>query len=247
MRRLLGSEVRKVLTTRTAAGLVAAAAAVAVLGVVSVIGSQPVESLEGPFRRSAFFLIGGFNIALFALLVGIRVVTDDIRAGTIVPTVLATPKRGRVFLAQAATAALVGATLAVVSQLAMVAVAIPMLGGKGVSFLFGGADAISVAAVVVISAAWAVIGVGVGAAIRHQVAAIAGALVWMLVVENIGPSAFGEAARFLPGQAVQAIVGGSSAPNLLPAALGAAVFAAYVAVIGITGVRLFARRDVAID
>lgn len=242
MRRLFGSEMAKALTTRSWIGLVVGAGAVAVLTAVSVILSQPRSGLDTSLRDTAFFLIAAMNVMLFALLVGIRIATDDVRHGTIVPTLLATPSRVRVVGAKIATAAVLAAALAAVAEAVLVGTALPLLDGKGVSMTVGSADVGSVVALIGSAAVFGAIGVGVGAAIRHQVAALVGGLIWMLVVENLGTSALGDAARFLPGQAAQALVHATSS-TLVPLA-GAAVLAAYLALTAATGAFALWRRDV---
>lgn len=242
MSRTLGSEISKALTTRSSVGLAAGAAVVMVLIATSVISSQPAQSLDGALREAPYFLLAAFNVLMFALLIGIRVMTDDVRYGTIVPTLLATPSRRRVVVAKGWTAAMLGASAAVVAQAVLLAVAIPMLEGKGVRPTIGAADVQAMSALVVTSAVFATIGVGVAAAIRHQVAAIVGGLVWMLVIENLGTVAFGAAAQFLPGQAAKALVSPSTA-TLAPLA-GAAVLGAYLAVSTAIGALVLERRDV---
>jgi hypothetical protein len=79
-------------------------------------------------------------------------------------------------------------------------------------------------------ALWGVIGVAVGALVRQQVAAVVGALVWVLVVENLGAGLLRDAGRYLPGQAAHALADASQAGTLLAPALGAAVLAAYALV-----------------
>ena len=67
---------------------------------------------------------------------------------------------------------------------------------------------------------WTAIGVGLGLAVRHQVAAIAGTLVWLLAAEGILSGLVPNVAKYFPGAAGFAIVG-INAADLLTPGLGA--------------------------
>ena len=244
MRRLVRAEAVKLTTTRTAAGLVLGAAAVAALGAFSTIMSAKRGDLSGSLHEQQFFLLASINLALFALVMGIRAFTDDFRHGSIVPTLLAEPARGRVLLAKVGTYAAAGAFLAVVAQAAMVGVAMVLIRSRGVEATVGMSDVAAMAGLAAASALWATIGVAVGAIVRHQVAAVVGAVIWVLVVENLGSGLLGDAARYLPGQAGHAVALASQAGTLLAPTAGALALGAYAAlVIAVATVRL-ARMDV---
>ena len=87
------------------------------------------------------------------------------------------------------------------------------------------------------------IGVGLGLAIKHQVAAIAGALVWLLAAEGIVTGLMPDIAKFLPGAAGFAIVGINPADLLTPG-LGALLLGSYAAVAIGVGAVLMQRRDI---
>jgi hypothetical protein len=91
---------------------------------------------------------------------------------------------------------------------------------------------------------WSALGVGFGLAVRHQVAAIAGALVWMLAGEALFSGLVPSVARFFPGAAGFGLVGLNPASTLPPVA-GGAVLAAYAIVAALIGGSLMKRRDVA--
>ena len=81
------------------------------------------------------------------------------------------------------------------------------------------------------------------AAVRHQIAAIVGAIVWVLVVENVAGSVIGDAARFLPGRAGHSVADASAAGDLLSTGAGGILLLAYLAVAAVVGLLLL-RRDV---
>jgi ABC-type transport system involved in multi-copper enzyme maturation permease subunit len=239
MRALLRAELVKLATTRTAIGLVAGGAAVAALGAVSTIMSGQPAELHRPLPEQTFFLLASINLSLFAVVLGIRGFTDEFRHGLIVPTLLVTPSRVRVVAAKTILVAAAGAALAAVAQVVMLAVAIPLLQGKGVEPTLEPADLAAMGGLIAASALWASIGVAVGAIVRHQVAAVVGALLWVLLVENLGAGALGEASRYLPGQAGHGLATASQAGTLLAPAVGALVLGAYALLaVAVAAVRL---------
>jgi ABC-2 type transport system permease protein len=242
---LLRCEFVKARTTRALSGLVAGAIAVALLGAISVITSGDARALARPLNDQQYFLLASINISLFGLVLGIREFTDEYRNGTIVPTVLATPKRERVFVAKAFCAAVLGLILAAIAATVMVLLSVPLLSLKGVALEFGADEVGAVTGLAVSAALWAALDVGLGAAVRQQVAAIVAGLIWVLVVENLAASFLGTAGRFLPGQAGHALASASQAQDPLPLPLAAVVLLGYVAVSSVVGAALFGRRDMA--
>lgn len=93
-------------------------------------------------------------------------------------------------------------------------------------------------------ALWAVIGAGLGAIVRNQVAVVASGLIWILRLENLGAGLLEEAGRSLPGQAVHAIAQTREAIALLAAGAAAALMAAYAALFLAAGLAVVRRRDI---
>jgi ABC-2 type transport system permease protein len=89
---------------------------------------------------------------------------------------------------------------------------------------------------------WAAIGLGVGALVRDQVAAIIGLCVWMLLVESTSESFVPGFGRLLPGEAGLALAGNSDRP---PVAVAALLLILYAAAISAAGWLATLRRDVA--
>ncbi len=230
MRTLLRSEFDKLVSVRTAAGLTLGAVVVAGLGTFSTIASSNPEGLDRPLHDQMFFLLASINLGLFALVLGTRAFTDEFRYGSIVPTLLVAPARGRVLAAKVITYAAAGAVLVAAALAVTLAIAYPMMGTKGAALTVRAADGAALAGMVAAGALWGVIGVAVGALVRQQVAAVVGALIWVLVVENLGAGLLRDAGRYLPGQAAHALADASQAGTLLAPALGAAVLAAYALV-----------------
>ena len=245
MRALLKAEFIKMTTTRTALGLVVGAAAVASLGAFSTIMSAKPEALSRPVHDQDFFMLASINLAMFALVVGIRSFTDEFRHGSIVPTLVITPDRRRVVAAKVVTSAAAGAALAAVAQVVMLTLAVVLIAAKGASSTFEARDLVAMGGLVVAGGLWGAIGVAVGALVRHQVAAVVGALVWVLLLENLGSAVLGDAGRFLPGQAAHALAQASQAGTLLQPAAAAIVLVVYAAASAAMAVVRMARTDVA--
>jgi ABC-2 type transport system permease protein len=239
MRDLVKAELRKLTSTRWVFAL---AAGVVVLAVVSVLDpSRSAATFEKPFHEQTFVLFASLLTRVLILVVGVRIVTDELRYGTIVPTLLVTPRRGRVLAAKAATAAVTGALLALVGWVAMTLAAAGAASSEGTSLAVDASLWRSLGGTVAAGAAWGVIGLGVGAVVRSQVAAVAGGLVWLMALEDGVRGWLGDLGGYLPGQAGLALATG------LPgraAAVAGLTLGAYVAV-ALGASRLALRRDVA--
>ncbi len=245
MRGSVRAEFIKLATTKTMLGLVLGAIAVAGLGATSTILSAKPEDLTRAVHDQHFFMLASINLAMFALVLGIRTFTDEFRHGSIVLTLLVAPDRRRVVAAKVATSAAAGAALALVAQTAMLLLAVLLIGAKGAEVTFAGGDVAAMAGAVAAGGLWAAIGTGVGAMVRHQVAAIVGALAWILLLENLGAGLLGDAGRFLPGQAAHGLAQASQAGTILGPAAAAVLLVTYAVVAtGAAMVRL-ARTDVA--
>ncbi|MBW0009633.1 MAG: hypothetical protein JO063_05855 [Pseudonocardiales bacterium] len=91
------------------------------------------------------------------------------------------------------------------------------------------------------------LGVGIGALVRNQVAAVVGLLVYLFVLDRVLTAipALQPVTRYLPGPAGDALTGGTL-PNfpLLPAWAGGLLLAGYALVLAALGARFTLRRDV---
>lgn len=225
---LLRGEVRKLVTIRTTLAMMVGAVVVVALGTASTMMSVESGKLTGPIHDQMFYFLGSISLGVFALILGVRSFTDEFRHGTIVSTVLSHPSRRRVFTAKSLVAVLASVVMTIASLAVMVGLAVALSGVKDGQLSFTSADIAAIAGLVAGMAGWTVIGAAVGSTIRHQVAAIVGGLVWVLVVENMASGFLGEASRFFPGQAIHAIANVTHASNLAELPIAAVVLAAYV-------------------
>ena len=219
MKTQLRAEFLKQRTTRTAIGML-----VAVLGlVVSALAVHafglPIHSVASGSNQLGIFIDVGENLgSLFAALLGALVITGEIRHGTIRPTLLCTPQRGRVVLAKAVTALVMGVVFGALATGAAAGAGTLFLGVRNVALHVTMGDyVLLVAGGAGAAALWAVIGLGVGAIVRSQVPTVVGILVWVLFVENILGS-LPSVGKFAPGALGRAIAGAAngtvSAPTL---------------------------------
>lgn len=245
MNAVLRSEFVKLRTTRTAFGLLAGAVALAGLALWgSLSGATAAElaaGLTAPFGYAGIVII----VILFVMVLGIRSFTDEVRHGSVVPTFLATPKRVRVLAAKTT----VSAAAAVVFAVAALAV------GTGVIAVYLVAHGYAVpvawwtmgalfAKAIAIAVLWAAIGVSIGVVVRHQVAAIVGALAWLLVVENILSGLIPKIAAWLPASASGAAMGIDSASALVTPAVGLIVLVGWTVGAVALASTVIRRRDV---
>src|SRR5262245_6849733 len=192
-------------------GLVALASALHVL-------APAASDLAGLKHQLQVFEVGTRVGMLFAALVGAMAITAEIRYGTIRPTFLVTPSRGPVLVAKLAVSALAGIFFGLLAEGLMAGATAAALSARGVDIqlargdyrqlLAGGAAAAGL---------WAVIGLGVGALVRNQVATLVGLCAWMLLVENLLLPFVPDAGRLTPGATGLALAGSIADKLLSPA------------------------------
>ena len=251
MGRLVRTEVFKLRTTRMYLWLVLAASGVTVL--VTSVRIARASSLELAALAHPGVVAGIISnmsvLAVFGLILGALAVTGELRFGTLTPAFLTTPRRGRVMAAKLVTYTLAALVVAVVAIGLAAVVAGVWLSVRGVSVNVDTAAVLAILRLVIVVALSATFGVGIGALVRNQIAAVVGALVWMLVVENLlrglAPSwgrwlPFNGSGFFIQGHAAAAL--GSSGLNWWA---GGIMFAAYLIAAVATGTVVFKRMDVA--
>lgn len=236
----LRSEFRKMATVPAFRWLAVGAAVFAVATVLGAPDPEPVV-LSRPLPEQEFVLVGAFVRVLIAL-VGVRLMTDEFQHATIVPTLMTTPRRVQVIWSKALVAASSGAAIGLISALLLIASA-ATTGHTDPSIPGFAADAGAIMAGFTASGAlWAVLGLGVGAIVRSAVAASAGVVAWLLLVEEIVATSIGpRPATFLPGQGGFAL---ALAPSTRFVVVGGAVLAGWALVATLAGQVVMARRDV---
>jgi ABC-2 type transport system permease protein len=247
MTRLVHSELLKLRTTRTARVLLALAAAgtAALVAIVLLLAGQPGQPALGPDALRQLVLVPAQPLTLAALVLGVLGMAGELRHGTATSTFLVTPERGRVVAAKLAAAAVTGLAMSLASTAAVLAVGLPWLRAKGIEVAIADPGvAARVAGLAVAVALYGVLGTGLGALLRNQVAAVVvGLLWWSQGVERVLTGILHQPGleRWLPKGAAAALT--APGDGTLPMWAGALVFAAYGLVLALLGGRLVARRD----
>lgn len=246
MKALLRSELLKQRSTRTVLGLFAAMLGLVLLAVI-LHSLAPAQNLARRVTQLGIFGRGEFLGALFAGLLGAMSITAEFRHGTIRPTVLVTPRRGRVVAAKVSATILIGAVFGLVAGAAAVAAGAAAFGARGIDVLLDRGDyVLLVAGSAGAAGLWAAIGVGIGALVRHQVPTLIGISSWLLFVEGLLVGdlvGIGNISRFLPGSAAAAISGQDPGVLLAPA-VALALLALYAAAAALAGSLAISRRDI---
>ena len=245
MRNQIASEFRKLATTRSIYAMAAGLVVIVGLGVVATTTDGEPGSLLAPLEHQVFLHVSLTIAPLFGLLLGLRSFTDEFRYGSIVPTLLASPVRRRVLGAKLVATAGGGVALSLAAVVISFAVGVPILVVNGIDVAWSTSALVVIAGRLIgATVLWTAIGVGLGLAVKHQVAAIAGTLVWLLAAEGILSGLVPNVSRYFPGAAGFATVGINPAELLTPA-LGAALLGAYAMVAVAAGGILMQRRDIA--
>jgi hypothetical protein len=253
MRDLIAGEFRKLLTTRLWLWLLLASMALTALYAGLLIAfsgdgdtwTPPLSTAAG--QRTLFAVAGGGANTLVAVL-GAIAITGEFRHRTATATFLATPHRGRVVIAKLVTYALVGIGFALACLATVAAIAVPWLASKDIGLSLTGnglpATMLGVSADITI---FALVGVGLGALLRNQVAAVVALLVYRFVAEPIvtGIPALADWTMYLPGSASASLTQISlSTQEFLRPWQGGLVLAAYGAAFALAGTLLSLRRDI---
>lgn len=259
MSHALHAEALKLLTTRLWWGLLLGLVGLVALNVVptalfagesSGSGVPAVPPLEEVAGVTAVYGAGYQAGYLLALVLGVVIAATDHRHRTATATYLAIPARSRVIGAKALVAAAAGLVYGVVAQVMTVAVAAPVVLGRGADLLLGEEQVLrSLLLGIPGIALWAVLGTALGVLVRNQVAAVLIAVGYVFLGDLLVSGLFAltdldGAARFTPVNASSAIVEGFTGFDLLSWWGGALVLLAYSAVLAVLGWVVGQRRDV---
>jgi ABC-2 type transport system permease protein len=244
---LVYAELLKFRTTRAFYAYPAIVVLLVGLGVSGDIGSAADTVREDPDYQRNLVEGAGFG-AVLAAIVGITIVTTELRHGTITPTLLNTPRRELVVIAKAIAAVIIAAGLALLALLTLFVAASIWLAAVGADNLLTRSESLELAAQVFLSGPlWALVGVAVGALVQSQVAALVGTLIWIFIGETILLSVLGlldldGVADYLPFQALDAADG--TGFELLPYWTAVGVSLAWAAALGALGTERLRRRDI---
>jgi hypothetical protein len=240
----LRSELLKVRTTRTTLGLLLGAVAIVLLEVFGDVFSENLKTISTEDKQRVVFGAGTLG-ALFAAYTGIILLTNEFRYGTIRPTLLFEPRRRIVIAAKLIAVALVGAVFGVVGVALSFAAGLVALDARGVDFVVsGGHMALAAGGTIAGCVLCAMVGLGIGALIRHQVGAIVFLAVWFLTFEQMLFNDAPSVGRYLPGQATSAL-GGVTTPHLLSPMAGSVALVVWTMAFVALGLTRTERGDIA--
>ena len=251
MTNALRAEIRKLTTTQVLVWLLVLTGGLSLLIAGLTAGLTPRDDPGSPLED---VLNGTASVALLvSSVLGVIGITGEYRHLTVTPTFLSVPRRGTVIVAKMITYLVTGLALGLLAVVVSLAVAAPWLSGRGFDVDLGSDSVLRIAlGGIVASGIWGIIGVGFGALLRSQIAAVVGLLIYRFLVEGILSAIpkVQDAYPYLPGGATTSVL----APNdldadtlgfdLLSPWAGGALLLAYGVVFALLASRLTVRRDV---
>lgn len=251
---LVMAEFRKLLTTRMWWWILLISVAWTILftSIAIAINNHPgrlVPSLSSAAGQHALFGTAAGIAGTLVAVMAIAEVAGEYRHRTAAATFLARPRRQRVVIAQVTTFLLVGICYALACVLINLAVAIPWLAAKGIRLSpFSNGNFTVLAAIVLAAAIFGVIGVGLGAALHSQLAAVVAVLLYLYILEPLLShiASLSSWTPYLPGMAADSLTQDiQNGVRLLSPLAGGLVFAAWAVAFVLAGVVITERTDIA--
>ena len=247
MRNQIASEWRKLRTTRSAYGLLAGAVTLAGLAAWAMVATMHFGS------SVALTTLPGFAemmviVPIFVVVLGHPVVhgrergtARSCRRCSRTRTGVAwSPRRPSCWASRRS-----GSRVAASATVAVVSSALLVAQGTAITVSLASVGLLVVKAIA-ICVLWSAIGLGVGLTVPQQVAAIVGAILWLLVGESLAEMLASGVAKFLPGHAATSMLGIAAGDASLLAPLAGAVALIGWALGSVAiGSQAFARRDIA--
>lgn len=246
----LRAEVRKLFTTQVWFWMALLAGGLTLLVSCLIAGLSNPDDGGEPLQALLNAAIN-FGYVVSAVL-GVIGITGEYRHLTVTPTFLSVPRRATVIASKLALYLATGVALGVLCIGLAVAVAAPWLSARGIETHLGESSTIRIMVGGVITVAiFGIIGVGVGALLRNQVAAVVGIILYLFLIEGILSAIpkVQEAYPYLPGGAASALISTTdpnvqSPTDLLDPWAGGVLLLAYGLVFAVVGWWLTTRRDV---
>lgn len=219
-----------------------------VLGTVSVASNALVPNPGGPAFGSTDHVNHALSVSaltsMVMLAIGVIIIAGEYRHRTIMQTFLGEPRRARVLAAKAVTAVGLGAILGAATFGIAYAEAVIIYGARGVDSLPVDVAQLWVGATVA-TALYGLVGVALGALTRNTVAAIIGAISWVMVIEvGILANVLPDVAQWLPAGAAVALTSvGSAVHGMLSPMTAALVLTGWALLISAVAARFSLTRE----
>jgi ABC-2 type transport system permease protein len=258
---LIRSELLKLATMRLSYGLLAAAAGLCLLFSAlenSRAGGSGtgVPSVSTAAGLGTVTTVTGFAM-LFAAVLGAIIANGEFRHATATLTYLITPRRDRVLVAKAVTAAVAGAVFGLAAGVIATGVGLASVAARHDHLaLSAGTLAGHAAGAVAGGALLGALGAAVGSLVRSQLAAVVGIFVWAIVIESVIGGLFTAVRPYLPYTAATTLAGtslgnaafgpahGLKGSGPLPFLAAAALLAAVALAVALVAARTTVRRDI---
>lgn len=257
---LVRVELLKLRTTRTAAGLLAAAIGISLLWCLLEASRAGTVSAVPPLSTAAgqtTIITGGVWSLMLAAVLGVLVTSGEFRHSTVTSTYLATPDRQQVLAAKAIASAIAGAVFGFAGWLVATGVGLGYAAAQSDRVLISDPTLVRYAAGHILAGALlGAAGAGLGALIRSQVAAVILVFVWGIIIESLLGGLFSGLRPYLPYTAATTLAGtalgdasfgaarGVTGGTPLPFAAAAALVVGVGLVLLITAGRTTVRRDI---
>ena len=247
--RLARAELRKHLTTKAlpvsfAIAVVLAAGSVLIDAMVAGQHGSPRLGTDANVYQMLKF---GAITCVVMLILGVLAAGGEFRHRTIVPVLLATPHRMRVFAVKVAVVAGLSAVFSALVFGLGLATIVLTLSAHGIHHLPAGVGTLY-AGTVIASACFGMIGAALGALTRNTVGAIAVALVWALFIEQLVlATVVPSIEKWLPTAAAIGLTNAPSphAGNVLTPLAAGLVLTGYAVALLLAASRTTMRRDIA--
>jgi hypothetical protein len=246
----LRAEVRKLTTTQVWVWMIVLAVGLTLL-VTCLTAAFTDPDVEGEPLEAALNAATSFGYVIAGVL-GVIGMTGEYRHLTVTPTFLSVPRRGTVIGSKIILYLGTGLLIGVLCMGAAIAVGVPWMSARGIDVDLGAESTMRIIIGGIITVAiFGIIGVGVGALIRNQVAAVVGLIIYLFLIEPILSTIpkVQEAYPYLPGGAASGLIATDdpnvqSAVELLDPWLAGLLLLAYGVVFAIVGARFTVNRDV---
>ena len=247
MKPLLRAELIKLGTTRTFAGLAAAAIGTSLL-ITVLVGLLTDPSTKDEVLVDIF---ASDLSALFIFMLAVVGIGGEWRHRTITSSLLAAPDRLRFLAAKTLAFAAAGAVLSVLVSVAVTIVGVAIVSARGLPMPEAGELLGQVARNPLVAMLVGALGVGLGALVRNQVVAVVGVLVLAFLVEPTVTALLPEVGRFGPFSSLPTALSGIPSEDaglgdvdLLAPALAALAMLAWIGAAFAAGYALLRGRDV---